>query len=77
MMETSAMAPMMAMSRRGHLNVLFQMFAFLNTKHNGVMVFDPTEPDIDKTQFCKKDWSATLYGECCEELPPGALNPVE
>ena len=75
MMETSAMASMMAMPRRGHLDVLFQMFTFLKAKHNGVMVFDPTDPDIDETQFCKKDWSATSYDKCQEELPPGAPQP--
>ena len=51
MMETSAMASMMAMPRKGHLDVLFQMFAFLKTKHNGVMVFDQTGPDIYKNRF--------------------------
>ena len=53
MMETCAMASMMAMPRRSHLNVLFQIFAFLNTKHNDVMVFDPTDPDIDKPSFVR------------------------
>ena len=87
MMNTSAMASMMAMPRhsaimsmmamprQGHLDVLFQMFSFLNTKHNDVMIFDPTDPDIYKTQFCKKDWTATSYGDCYEELPPGASKP--
>ena len=74
-METSAMASMMALPREGHLKVLFQMFAFLKTKHNGVMVFDPSEPDVDESQFPREDWSATSYGECKEELPPNAPVP--
>ena len=45
-MEVSAMASMMAPSREGHLNTVFQIFAFLKSKHNGVTVFDLTEPDI-------------------------------
>ena len=49
---------------KGHLKVLFQIFAFLKNKHNSVMVFDPTEPDIDESQFNNEDWSATDYGEC-------------
>ena len=74
-METSAMASMMALPREGHLRVLFHMFAFLKTKHNGVMVFDPTEPDIDEDQFRLEDWSATSYGECKEDIPPNAPKP--
>ena len=50
-METSAMASIMALSREGYLNTLFHVFSFFKTKHNGVMVFDPTKPDIDENQF--------------------------
>ena len=74
-METSAMASMMAMPREGHLNVLYQMFAFLKNKHNGVMVFDPTEPDIDTDMFPREDWSATPYFPCKEEIPGNAPEP--
>ena len=74
-METSAMASMMALPREGHLKVLFHMFAFLKMKHNGVMVFDPSEPNIDKSQFKHEDWSATAYGECIEDIPSNAPKP--
>ena len=74
-METSAMASMMAMPREGHLNVLFQMFGFLKLRHNAVMVFDPNEPDIDESQFAREDWSATPYGKCSEEIPTNAPEP--
>jgi hypothetical protein len=69
-MEVSAMASMMAMPREGHLDQLFHTFSFLKTNHNGVMVFDPTEPDIDESLFTDEDWSATPYAESKEELPP-------
>ena len=71
-METSALASMMALPRTGHLHVVLYMFAFLKNKHNSVMVFDHTEPDIDTSQFPSEDWSASAYGECKEELPPNA-----
>ena len=74
-METSAMASMMALPRKGHLKVLFHMFAFLKMKHNGVMVFDPSEPTIDESQFKHDDWSATSYGECKEDIPSNAPKP--
>lgn len=74
-METSAMASMMAMPRQGHLEQLYHMFAYLKIKHNSSMVFDPTEPDIDDTQFPKEDWTASAYGDCREELPPNMPDP--
>ncbi len=76
-METSALASsMMALPREGHLKAIFQMFAFLKTKHNGVMVFDPTEPDIDLSKFPTEDWSATPYGGVCkEDIPSNAPSP--
>ena len=63
-METSAIASMMVLPREGHLDAVFHMFAFLKRKHNGVMVFDQTEPEIDINKFPHEDWSATTYGEC-------------
>jgi len=74
-METSAMASMMAMPRQGHLEQLYHMFAYLKLKHNSSMVFDPTEPDIDDAQFVREDWSATVYGECKEEVPSNMPEP--
>ena len=58
------MISMMALPCKDHIKVLFQIFAFLKNKHNSGMVFDPTEPDIDESQFNNEDWSATDYGEC-------------
>ncbi len=72
-METSAMASMMALPREGHLKTLYNMFGFLKSKHNGVMVFDPTVPDIDESQFPNEDWSATTYGCEKEEIPSNFL----
>ena len=66
------MASMMSLPHKGHLKFLFQMFAFLKNKHNADMVFDPTEPDIDESQFNNEDWSVTDYGECKEEITANA-----
>ena len=74
-METSAMASMMALPREGHLKTVFQMFAFLSGKHNGVMVFYPSEPDLDLSKISKEDWSATPYGRCHEDIPSNAPPP--
>ena len=71
-MESLPMASMMALPRQGHLHQLYHMFSFLKMKHNGVMVFDPTIPDINDSSFPKEDWTAASYGECTEELPTNA-----
>ena len=71
-METSALASMMALPQRGHLNAIFHMFAFLKARHNAVMVFDPSEPEIDESKFPREDWTATPYRDEKEDLPPNA-----
>ena len=61
----------MALPRRGHLDQLFHLFAYLKNHHNSEMVFDPSEPTIDKSQFEREDWSSTVYGsDLTEDLPP-------
>ena len=67
--EVSMMASYMSLPCQGHQDQLFHIFAFLKNKHNAEMVFDPSEPDIDKNLFPKEDWSNTVYGECSEDIP--------
>ena len=43
-MEVSSMASMMTLPRESHLNVVFQMFSFLKSKHTVLTVFDLNEP---------------------------------
>ena len=58
--EASMMASCMAMPRRGHLDQLFHMFAFLKrNKHNSEMLFYPSEPD---TILMKHNFLVTRLG---------------
>ena len=54
----SMLASQMAMPREGHMDAVFHVFAYLKAGHNSRMVFDPTYPSIDKTNFqeheCKR-----------------------
>ena len=75
-METSALAPMMTLPREGHLCVVYQMFAFIKIRHNGVVVFNLTEPEIDESTFKREDWTTTLYGACKEDVPLNAPEPL-
>lgn len=70
--EVSGLASQMALPRKGHLDAVYQMFAFLKTKHNSQMVFHPTVPEINESCFIKQDWSASAYGDCKEVIPDNA-----
>ena len=63
------------MSREGHLQQLYHIFAYLNNKHNSELVFDPSIPNVEGSLFGKQDWSQTVYatgidGDLTEELSP-------
>ena len=71
-MEVYPMYSMTSLPRKVHFSAVFQMFSFLNSKHNGVAVFNPTKPEIDTTQFPTAHWSVTPYGTCKEDVPSNA-----
>jgi hypothetical protein len=77
--EVSMMSSCLALPRIGHLQQLYYIFAYLKKHHNTEMVFDATEPDINMTDFEKKDWSNTVYvpgdGEIKEALPTDMPKP--
>ena len=47
------------------------MFGYLKHKRNGMLVFDPTYPEIDYDNFPLNEWSK-LCRETHEVLPPNA-----
>ena len=61
--EVSMMSSHLAFPREGHLEAVFHMFAYLKKNHNSEMVFDPSEPDIDMSDFPREDWSLSIYGD--------------
>ena len=73
--EVSMLSSCLALPRAGHLTQLYHIFAYLKIKHNTEMIFDPSYPVIDYSQFEKQDWSQTVYGECKEDLPPNMPEP--
>ena len=48
-MEVSSMSSIMALPCEGYLMVFFQMFSFLKSKHNGLMLDSRTVPEIDES----------------------------
>ena len=45
------------------------MFAYIKTNHNSEMVFDPSEPDTDMSDFPREDCSLSIYGDVKQDMP--------
>ena len=73
--EVSCLASCLAMPRKGHLEAVFHVYAYLKKKPNGVIVLDPTYPTIDLAEFNDgADWT-NFYGEVKEAIPPNMPKP--
>jgi hypothetical protein len=56
------------MPRKGHLDAVYHLFAYLSLYHNARVVFDPSYPDFDMCAFIKTDWKS-MYGDVKEAIP--------
>ena len=53
--EVSMMSTQLALPREGHLEAVLHIFSYLKSHHNTEMVFDPSDPMVDVTEFQEKD----------------------
>jgi len=76
-LETSMMSSHLALPREGHLAQLFHVFAYLKKYHNTEMVFDPSDPAIDESEFQLRDWTSSEFGHVQgkEDLPQNMPQP--
>ena len=76
-LEVSMLSSHLALPREGHMQQVFQTFAYLKKYHNTKLVFDPSDPVVDMLQFQRRDWTASEFGhiEGREELPPNMPEP--
>jgi hypothetical protein len=58
------------------LDVLFQLFAYLEKKHNAHIIYDPMYLDIELRVFKQCDWKQ-FYGEVKEAIPPSQCSSTE
>ena len=67
--ELSQLSQHLALPRRGHLEAIYHIFAYLKKHENGArIVFDPKTPQIDeRVSNANIDWR-DFYGEVSEEL---------
>ena len=76
-LEVSMMSSHITLPRQGHLKALLQIFAYLKKYHNTEMVYNPSQPEIDKAAFERKDWTLSEFGHLQgrEELLPKIPEP--
>ena len=46
------------------------MLSYLKKHQNSDILFDPTDPDVDMTNFQNEDWGLSIYGNVKQEMPP-------
>jgi hypothetical protein len=77
LVEVSIMSSQICQPRIGHLEAVYNIFAYLDKHVEANMAFVPT---MDESAFHKSDWSKSIYSEVEEEIPPNAPkalgNPV-
>ena len=73
--EVSLLSSHLAYPREGHLEEALHIMAYLRSKHNSRLVFDPSYPDIDQTDFKQCDWKE-FYGDAVEGIPLDAPEPL-
>ena len=66
----------LVLPREGHMEQLLNIFAYLKRNHNAEMIFDPSDPDIDFSEFERRDWSTSEFGTVeSDKAPPNAPGP--
>jgi hypothetical protein len=74
--EVSMMSSHLCQPRLGHLEAVYNIFAYLEKHSEANMAFDDKMPFLDDSAFHKSDWSESIYGEVEEEIPPTAPKPL-
>ena len=73
--EVSTPASHLALPREGHLDALFQIYAYLKKRHNSHIVLDPTYLNEPQGEFIECNWRE-FYGNVKEPIPPNAPRPL-
>ena len=73
------MSSHLTLPRKRHLEGVLHMFAYLTSRANSEMVFDPSQVEFDKALFPKKYWGYSIYAQAAsaseEELPSDMPKP--
>ena len=73
--ETSILSSYMASPREGHLEKLYELFAYIKLHPECLLIMDPRNPVVDDRWFnVENDWE-NFYKDAVDELPPGMPEP--
>ena len=75
--EVSMMSSHLAMPRKGHLDQVLHIFAYLHKYHNTELVYDPSDPVVEQNDFEQRDWTSSEFGavQGKEQIPPNMPEP--
>jgi hypothetical protein len=76
LVEVSMLSSHLCQPREGHLNAVYNIFAYLEKHVEVSMAFNDKMPRIDETAFHQSDWTESIYGDVEEEVPPNAPKPL-
>ena len=76
-LEVSMMPSHLAMPRKGHLEQVLHIFAYLRKYHNTELVYDPSDPVVEYDVFEQRDWTSSEFGDIQgkEEIPSNMPEP--
>ena len=76
-LEVSMMSSHLALPREGHLDQVFQFFAYLKKYHNVELVYDSSDPVVNEHEFEQRDWMESEFGHLqgVEVVPPNMPEP--
>jgi hypothetical protein len=71
------MSSHLALPREGHSWQVYQIFAYLKKYHNTELIYNPSDPCVNKSSFERKDWTSSESGhvEGQKEIPPNMPEP--
>jgi hypothetical protein len=69
LLEVSLLSSHLCQPREGHLETVYNIFAYLDKHTEATMAFDDKMPRIDESAFHRSDWSESVYGDIEEEIP--------
>ena len=75
LLEVSLMSSYLASPREGHLEMVYNIFAYIGKHEESQIVLDDYAPEMNEEAFERTDWSESIYGDVSEEIPPNAPEP--
>ena len=71
------MSSHLAMPRKGHLDQVLHIFAYLRKYHNTELVYDPSDLVVEHDVFEQRDWTSSEFGivQGKEEIPSTMPEP--